>query len=73
VPETSTPGSLAASQQAWLARNSPSDFDVFDSVQQQQDLSPTDAAIVRESREMMQQSSMTRDMMMTIAQHYKPK
>ncbi|PVH82400.1 hypothetical protein DL98DRAFT_619658 [Cadophora sp. DSE1049] len=71
--ETATTGYLAASQQAWLARNSPSDFEVFYSVPQQQELSATDVAIVRESREMMQQRSMTRDMTMTIAQHYKPK
>ncbi|KAH7412880.1 hypothetical protein BKA64DRAFT_718861 [Cadophora sp. MPI-SDFR-AT-0126] len=72
-PETATTGHLAASQQAWLARNSPNDFEVFYSAPQQQELTPTDVAIVRESREMMQQRSMTRDMMMTIAQHYKPK
>ncbi|KAK0121863.1 hypothetical protein ONS95_010142 [Cadophora gregata] len=64
---------LAASHQAWLARNYPSDFEAFYSLLQQQGLSPTDVAIVRESREMMQQRSMTRDMMMTIAQHYEPK
>ncbi|KAH7348552.1 hypothetical protein BKA65DRAFT_262214 [Rhexocercosporidium sp. MPI-PUGE-AT-0058] len=63
----------AASQQAWLARNSPSDFEILYSVPHQQNLSPLDVTVVQESRTMMLQRSMSRDMMMTIAQHYKPK
>ncbi|KAG4442405.1 hypothetical protein IFR05_002107 [Cadophora sp. M221] len=72
----STTAYPAASQQAWLARNSPSDFDIFYTdhpVSNQQDLSLSDMTILKESREMMLKRSMSRGMMMTIAQHYKPK